>query len=249
VGRGLPVSSGKVSFGTSTGSGGNVEGLFGLDDREATFATDVGLIIDDRWLVRIGAFDFDTDSSVTAAFPFTVNGTPVAAGTAIQSEFGLTSLTLRAEYDLLGNVLGERGTPHTDRGTPVDIRLAATAGARLLNVDHRLAVSGGPTAEFDEWMLAGEGGGKLSIIIGPGFGRKGTFDTSVALLLGGGAGGDADLSTLDVELVIQYAVTDQFDAVFGYRQVDFDVDRDGGATPYHYSGRLAGLFIGGTIQF
>lgn len=248
----IPSLSGEVKFGRSTQAGSlNVESFLDLDDNEASFATDLGMRINERWSVRLGAFDFDTDSTTTSTSAFLLNGNAIAAGSTLNNHFGLTSVTLHGHYDLFGNILADETARanSTGQGTPVDLRIAAVGGARALNVDHRLAVSGGPTGDFDEWLFGVEGGAKFSAIIGPGYGRQGTWDVSLALLGGIGAGGDADLGHFDLQFAIQYAVHDSFNLVFGYRQLDFDVDRDEVGSPYHYDGRLAGLFVGGTIRY
>lgn len=244
-----PSLSGDTRFGTAlSGADLRIDTLLGLEDNEATFAGNVTLFIDENWLVLLDAFDFSTDATLNAPGSIRVNGATFAGGTGIASDFGLTSFAAMAGYDFFGNIY-ERVSGPSDGGEPIDIRIHGLIGARGVNVDHRLAISGGPTVEYDEWGATINGGARIAIGIGPELPDKGRWDVGVSLTFGAGGSSDGDLTTFDLDFGIRYTVVDHFGLVLGYRQIDIDLESDDASQPYQWDGRLAGLFFGGELKF
>lgn len=74
--------SGETRFGSTAAAGNlSVESFLDLEDNEASFAGDLALFIDDRWLVQLSAFDYATEATTSAPRGFRVNGAAFAAGT------------------------------------------------------------------------------------------------------------------------------------------------------------------------
>jgi len=250
AGAWFPALSGDVRFGAPRSAGDlSVDAFLDLEDNEPTFAGDVALFIDERWLVQISAFDFATEATTVASSSFRVNGAAFAAGTALASDFGATSVAASAGYDLFGNIYECFNPDGNDTGHHVDLRAHLLAGVRGLNVDHRLAIGGGPTVAFDEWGATLNGGLRIGIAIGPDFAGRNRWDVDFVLTYGLGGSSEANLTTLDLALGIHYTVVDHFALVLGYRQIDFDFDAANASQPYRYDGRLAGLFFGGEVKF
>lgn len=242
--------SGEARFGRPA-DGGNlgVGSFLDLEDNEASFAGDLALFIDDRWLVQLSAFDYATEATTTAPSGFRVNGAAFAAGTGLTSDLGLTSAAASAGYDFFGNVFEHFVPGGNENGRHVDIRAHLLASARGLNVDHRLAIDGGPTPVFDEWAATIGGGLRVGIAVGPDFAGRNRWDVDFVITYGVGGSSEADLTTLDLAFGIHYTVVDHFALVLGYRQIDFDFDAEDASQPYRYDGRLAGLFFGGEVKF
>jgi hypothetical protein len=249
AGMWYPALSGESRFGTAaTGGDLRVDTLLGLEDNEPTFAGNLTLFVDERWLVLLDTFDFSTDASLTSTGSILVNGMAFASGTSMTGDFGITSFAAMAGYDFFGN-LHERLSGPSEGGLPVDIRIHVLGGARGINIDHQLALSGGPTVEYDEWGATLNGGGRISIGIGPEFASQGRWDVGISLTYGLGGSSDGDLTTFDIDFGIRYTVLDHFGLVLGYRQIDIDLDAEDASQPYRWDGRLAGLFFGGELKF
>ncbi len=242
--------SGEARFGSPAAAGNlSVESFLDLEDNEAAFAGDVALFIDDRWFVQLSAFDFATEAATLAPTGFRVHGAAFAAGTALTSDLGLTSAAASAGYDFFGNLYEHFVPGGNASGHHVDIRAHLLGGVRGLNIDHRLAITGGPTPVFDEWAATIGGGLRLGIGVGPDFAGRNRWDVDFIITYGLGGSSEADLSTVDLAFGIHYTVVDHFALVLGYRQIDFDFDAEDAAQPYRYDGRLAGLFFGGELKF
>lgn len=250
VGVWYPSASGDTRFGPAAGAGDlEIQGLLDLDDNEPTFAGDLALFIEERWLVHLSAFDFATESATSASEPFSVNGTAFAAGTGLASDFGVTGLSAAGGYDFFGNIY-ERVHPRgRESGHHIDTRVHLLAAVRGVNVDHRLAVTGGPTVRFDEWAAAIGGGARVGIGIGPDFAGRHRWDVDLLITYALGGSSDADLAVFDLAFGIHYTIVDHFALVFGYRHTDIDLDAEDAEQPYRFDGRLAGLFFGAELKF
>lgn len=243
-------ASGETRFGSAAAASNlEVQGLLDLDDNEPTFAGDVMLFIGERWLVHLSAFDFATESTTSASTPFRVNGTAFAAGTGLASDFGLTGLTVAGGYDFFGNIYERIHPRGAEAGPRIDTRAHLLAAVRGVNVDHRLAVAGGPTVRFDEWAAAIGGGARVGIGVGPDFAGRHRWDVDLVITYALGGSSDADLAVFDLAFGIHYTIVDHFGLVFGYRHTDIDFDAEDAAQPYRFDGRLAGLFFGAEVKF
>lgn len=196
----------------------------------------------EKWGVRVDAFDFTTSHTGAAVRAFTIDGQNIALGTNIATDLGISTVGLDATYDFFGNLTEQ---------DEVDLRVRAMGGVRGLGIDHRIAtIGGGAGSSYDEFHALLEGGVRTSARIQPQWQDGGWFDVSIAVLYGVGGGSDIDLSTLDIRFDISYYPTDNLGLSVGYRQMDITLDdtRSGSAFDLD-KGRVAGLYVGGSLTF
>jgi len=242
----FPGASGDVTFGQSPATELSIDSVLGLGDSEPTFDADFLFRFgwsEPNWSLHLNGFDFDTEASQITTTNFFVDGQVVNAGTLVDSDFSLTNFAAHIGYDPFGNLLND---------DDVQMRLDLIGGGRFLNVEHRLDALGGPTVSYDQWHSSLEGGARLSIAsTGAEIGRKGSWDVSLSLVAGTGGffSPDADLTTIGLGVGASYHLTDHLGLTIGYHQIDFDLDDRGVNQRYKLKGRLAGLFVGGSIRF
>ncbi|MBL1218317.1 MAG: hypothetical protein D8M59_12580 [Planctomycetes bacterium] len=237
--------SGESTFKGSAATLMDVDSLLGLDDSEPSFLGSALLTYDTddhgRWLMWLEGFDFSTESSGAIAQDFGVLDSAVSAGTVVHNDFGLSNIGLKAGWDPFGNVL------HDD---DYELRFALLAGTRMIGLDQRLEAEGGPTVSYDGSSLGLEGGVRVRIARSEDYTTAGHWSVDLALTLGAGGGSDATVSYFDIWAGAEYLVTDNMGLRIGYRQLDVNLEDDSATGgPYEFDGRLAGLYVGGTITF
>ncbi|MFG0329432.1 MAG: hypothetical protein ACF8PN_05970 [Phycisphaerales bacterium] len=243
----FPAMSGDAQFGGAAANTSlSVSRDLGLDDNEPTF---LGEFIwrRDRWMVLVEAFDFDTESTGPARATFTVNGTPVSAGTPLTHDFGMTSVSAHLGYDFFGDLLEPDPTDPQDMRA--DLHLSGLIGGRAVGLDQRFAAAGGPTVSFDEWAGAIEAGLRLDLFVDPEWDGGGVWDVAVTVLGGVGEYDSVETATLGVTFSMTYMPAENIGITFGYRQLDLIIERDEPGSNYEFDGRLAGLFVGATVRF
>lgn len=237
--------SGESTFRGSAATTLDVDTLLGLDDNEPGFLGSARLSYDSadhgRWLFWLEGFDFSTEANGPVAEDFGIRDTTVTAGATVISDFGLTNVDVKVGWDPFGNVLHDN---------EFELRFALLAGARLITLDHRLEVVEGPTVEYDTSSGCIEAGTLITIAQYGRYAEARSWCIDVALSLGAGGTQDATTTYFDIWAGAEYLVTENIGLRFGYRQIDITIEDDGTADgPYEFDGRLAGLYLGGTITF
>lgn len=202
-----------------------MEKVLDLDDYEATFNAEL-LFRKDRLDILLSGFDFSTDNSLILAEPITFGALALDAGDSVEATFDLFSAAIDVRYAFY--------LPPND-DPDITFRIAPSLSLRYVDLDQSIT-SGGVR----------ESASASATALLPGLFIDFAFREK--LFIGGGTAFGPNLdggSQWWISASIGYHFTPNLGVSIGYRQLDFDIEED----DYEADGRIAGLFIAGSIRF
>ena len=223
-----------LDIGVTSGTLYSFEDDLGFDQRDLGGHAELHLQRD-RLNVWISGFTFSDDGEAVATDVGTFGPISVTAGDTFETDIDYHSAALEVGYDLF-RVESER---EHSRGR--DFILAGLfGGVRYVDIDHSFDVTnvlGTASTSADARGFAGFVGFRT----GGRFLEQFSFDGK----LGIGATLDGGGHYISVQAAIRWQPLDNVGITAGYRLLDLKIE-DG---DYTFDGRLAGVFIGGVINF
>lgn len=229
---------GDAALGTGNASVTLEEEGFDLRDLEATFLGELEVRKADMWSVMFTGFEFSTSGGGVFDGNAAFGDITLTPGTPFTGAFELTSYSAEVSIGVF------RPFAHL-AGRPIDLSLSPMFVARWVDADIAITAGGTTASDGGEWLGA-LAGIRFQIELHPDselFLISGTrFDASFAL--GPALGSDGGL-IWQVRAGVAVPITPNIAFNFGYRLVDLSVENG----PLELETQLAGLFIGGSIEF
>lgn len=198
----------------------------------------------DRLRFTLSGANFQIDRDRTLATEsFQIGSVVATPGTPLQVKMEFTTAELTVGYEFLRHafVLEEGGRPAE---APVKLHVHVLAGVRLYDTSFRVRdLSGSASASADEFFLEPIVGlrGDLELV----------KDFSIILQVSGGGFADSSRSSYSVDVAagFQWRPIPNLGLQLGYRQLAYGLTAGEDEDEFSYNGRLAGLFVGITLQF
>ncbi len=222
----LSRASGDVSFGAGEVESFTLENALELDDLEPSLAAEL-LFRMDRLDVALSGFDFSTDGSMVLDEGITFGGLTLATGERVEASFDLFTAGIDVRYAFL---------PPPDDDRDVVFRIAPSLGLRYVDLDQSITSAAGVRERVSPSATA----------IMPGVWMEMAFRETLFLTGGVSYGPNLDGgSQMVIGASVAWHPVRNIGLSFGYRQLDFVLDED----DYEVDGRIAGLFIAGSVKF
>lgn len=222
----LSRASGTITNGPDGTRSFTLENTLELDDLEAAPSAEL-LFRRDRIDILLSGFDFSTEGDATLARDVTFGDLTLSSGERVRGEFDLFTAAVDLRYAFL---------PKADADPDITFRIAPSIGLRYIDLDQSITSAAGieetasPSATAIMPGLWVDLGFRDTILINAGVSFGPNLDGGSQLFVGGS---------------FAWHPIANFGVSIGYRQLDFVLDED----DYEVDGRLAGLFLAGSIRF
>lgn len=184
----------------------------------------------DKLSFQFSGFGFNVDDTVGAAN--TIG--PIGAGTAVRTEFELSSIEGAVGYEIW--------TPIDRPEDEVRLSFDIYAGARFFDADLVLTPAAGAAFAGDGQWVQPMGGVKMNLDL--------PWRTGIELSVdGGGWGGDESSFAWDITVAFFWVFHDHAGVEIGFRHLQMDLQDGSGAGAFEVDSALAGLFASVIIRF
>lgn len=221
-----------------------LEEAFDLDSYQAIFNAELSVTKNDLWQLQFSGFDFAADATGTFGDAAVFGALSLDPGDAFSAEFEMTSIA--AEFCAWVWQPYCIGPLADGRECRVALRAGPLVGARLIDIDHTVSISGEGTARAQGEWLAPYAGVQFEL-------RFDTRDSLPALdsitidaggALGPALGGDGG-TVSHIHAGLTAHLSPNLGVGFGYRLIQVDVQYD----DFEFTGGLQGLFVFASLRF